>query len=83
MMLLVTALHWLQKWKFVDDWRQALKWFSVQFPLVNTAFLSTWAMLPSKFQDALPIPVVIAIAVALILIGVVGRLVQQPAKDTP
>ena len=69
--------------KLVEDWRQALKWFSVQFPLVNTAFLSTWALLPSKFQDALPVPVVIAIAITLIMIGVAGRLIEQPKKDAP
>lgn len=67
----------------VEDWRQALKWFSVQFPLVNTAFLSTWALLPAKFQDVLPVPVVIIIAITLIVIGVAGRLIDQNPKDTP
>lgn len=69
--------------KLIDDWKLCLKWFSVQFPLVNTAFLGTWAMLPPKFQDALPVPVVIGIAIALIVLGVVGRLIDQSKKDTP
>jgi hypothetical protein len=69
--------------RLVGDWRKALKWFSVNIPLVNTAFLVTWATLPPKFQDALPLPWVIGIAVALLGAGIVGRLVDQTPKDKP
>ena len=31
----------------------------------------------------LPVPVVIAIAITLIMIGVAGRLIEQPKKDAP
>ena len=66
----------------VDDWRRSWRWLSVQVPAVNTAFLATWALLPEKFQDALPLPVVLGIAIALIVIGVAGRLVDQPGAKT-
>jgi protein-S-isoprenylcysteine O-methyltransferase Ste14 len=66
--------------RLVDDWRKALKWFSVQIPAVNVAFLATWAALPPKFQDALPVPWVIGIAVVLLVLGIVGRLIKQ---ETP
>lgn len=66
--------------KLVDDWRSALRWFSVQVPAVNAAFLLTWSQLPQKFQDALPLPWVIGIAVVLLVVGVVGRLVKQTPK---
>lgn len=69
--------------KLVDDWRDALKWFSVNVHAVNAAFLVTWANLPPKFQDALPMPWVIGIAVALLVLGVAGRLIDQSPKDTP
>lgn len=71
------------KIKLVPDWKRSLRWFSVQVPAVNTAFLSTWALLPVKFQDAVPVPWVIGIAVALIVIGVVGRLIDQTPKANP
>ena len=71
------------KIKLVPDWKRSLRWFSVQVPAVNTAFLLTWAQLPVKFQDAFPITWVIAIAVALIVIGVVGRLIDQTPKAGP
>lgn len=63
--------------KLVDDWRGALRWLSVQIPAINAAFLVTWANLPAKFQEALPVPWVIGIAVGLLVLGVVGRLIKQ------
>lgn len=63
--------------KLVDDWKGCLRWFSVQIPAVNAAFLLTWTQLPAKFQDALPIPWVVGIAVGLLVLGVIGRLVDQ------
>lgn len=69
--------------KLVDDAKQAWRWFSVQMPAINTAFLLTWANLPERFQSALPVPWVIAIAVALLVLGVVGRLIDQTPKDAP
>jgi hypothetical protein len=63
--------------RLTEDWKDAWKWFSVQLPIVNTAFLATWAVLPAKFQDILPIGVVIGIAVALLIAGVVGRVINQ------
>lgn len=62
---------------FVSDWRKSWRWLSVQVPAVNTAFLATWALLPVKFQDALPLPAVLAIAIVLIALGVAGRMVDQ------
>ena len=69
--------------KLVHNWKQSLGWFSVQVPAINTAFLGTWALLPVKFQDALPMPWVIGIAIVLILLGVAGRLIDQPIKPEP
>ena len=67
--------------RLTEDWKDAWKWFSIQVPVVNTAFLSTWASLPAKFQDILPIGVVIGIAVALLILGVVGRVINQTTKE--
>lgn len=62
---------------FVPNWRRAWRWLSVNIPALNVAFLATWAALPAKFQNALPMPWVLGIAVFLILAGVFGRLVDQ------
>lgn len=69
--------------KLVEDAKQAWRWMSIQFPALNLAFLGTWGALPSKFQDAIPTPWVIGISTALIVLGVVGRLIDQKPKDAP
>ena len=69
--------------KLVDDAKHAWKWFSVNIPALNAAFLGTWALLPPKFQEALSPPWVIGISVFLITAGIFGRLIQQTPKDKP
>ena len=71
------------KIKPIEGWRRAWRWFSVQIPALNLAMLSTWAALPARFQDALPLPWVVVIAAVLIVAGVVGRLVDQTPKAAP
>lgn len=67
--------------KLIADWKQAWKWFSMWSMGASTAFLSTWALLPAKFQDSIPQNVVIGIAVGLLAIGMAGRVVQQGPAD--
>jgi hypothetical protein len=66
--------------KLVSDWKKALGWFSVQIPAANAALLLTWSQLPAKFQEVLPMPWVLGIAIALLVLGVLGRLVDQDKK---
>jgi protein-S-isoprenylcysteine O-methyltransferase Ste14 len=66
--------------KLVADWRKARKWLSMQIPAVNAAFLLTWASLPPRFQESLPPTWAIGIAVALLVLGMVGRLIDQSDK---
>jgi hypothetical protein len=67
----------MKKPTLVDNWKQAWRWFSVQANLLNMAFLATWALLPAKFQDALPEWLMFSIAGTLLALGVAGRLVTQ------
>ena len=69
--------------RLVTNWKRSLRWFSTQAHLINLAFLGTWSTLPEKFQDALEPPWVIGIAAALIVLGVVGRVIDQTPKDAP
>lgn len=66
---------------FVSNWRRSWRWLSVNIPLVNAAFLATWAGLPAKFQNAFPLSWVLVTAVLLIIAGVFGRLVDQGESD--
>lgn len=71
----------MDKLKLVPNWRKALGWLSVQVPLLNVTFISVWAQLPPKFQDALPAQYVLVIAVALIFVGVLGRMIDQGGSN--
>lgn len=63
--------------KLVSNWRAAPKWFSNWAHAVNVAFLATWATIPDKIQDAIPLWLLLAIAILLIALGVFARLVDQ------
>ncbi len=74
--------------KLVADWKQCLRWFSVQVPAINTALILTWAQIPQKFQDAYPVKWLLATVIFLLVLGVYGRLVDQSkpsdkAEPTP
>lgn len=62
--LIPEARHW---------WRM----FSMQAMSAATALLGAWGALPDSLQAQLPGRLVAGIAVALLVLGMVGRLVQQ------
>lgn len=64
--------------KLIPNWRKAWKMLSVQIPAINTAFLATWAALPDRFQDAYPLPWMLGTVIVLLILGIAGRLVDQP-----
>ena len=66
--------------KLVDDVKDAWRWFSVQFPAINLAFLGTWSALPERFQASIPQGAILATAAVLVLLGLGGRLIKQ---DSP
>ena len=69
--------------KLVDDWKRAHTWISTQAMVLVNAFLLTWASIPAKFQESLPIGWVIGIASTILAAGTVGRLVDQKKPDAP
>lgn len=68
----------IEKPKLIPNWRKAWRMLSVQIPAINTALIATWASIPSKFQDAYPLPWLLGTVVVLLIMGVVGRLIAQP-----
>lgn len=70
----------MKKPKLVSDWKRAYRWLSVQAMLLSTALLSTWALLPADLKARLPDDVGLWAAVATLLLGVVGRVVDQGDK---
>ena len=65
--------------KIIPNWRDALRMYSIQAQALNFAIIGAWQALPDDLQDALPGSVVLGVAMGLLVLGIVGRLIQQPA----
>lgn len=66
--------------KLVDDAKQAWRWFSVQANVLNMALLGAWATVPDDMKAGIPPQLVFYGSVALLVLGTVGRLVDQGQK---
>lgn len=68
--------------KLIPNWRKGYKMLSVQAMSLSTAILGTWALLPDDLKAVLPTQVVIWVSVGLLVVGILGRFVDQPGvKD--
>ena len=65
----------------IPNIKQAWKMFSIQAQTINAALLVSWQSLPATFQTILPVQYLIGIAVALLILGIAGRVIQQPAVN--
>lgn len=66
--------------KFVEDAKQAWRWFSVQAMVIAAALQGAWVYTPDEMRATVPHGVVGAITIVLLVLGVAGRLVDQPPK---
>jgi|JI6StandDraft_1071083.scaffolds.fasta_scaffold50933_2 hypothetical protein len=65
--------------KLIPNWRQAWRMFSVQAQASSVAILGAWQALPDDLRAKVPESVVLGIVGALLVFGIVGRLIDQPA----
>jgi hypothetical protein len=63
--------------KPVSNWRNAWKWFSVQAMTLAGALQAGWLALPTSMQARVPAEWVDALTIAILVLGVIGRLVDQ------
>lgn len=70
--------------RLVDNWRKAYKMLSVQAMTVAAAIQGAWVYIPDDMKSHIPSGLVTGLTVGLLALGVIGRLVAQPAvSDTP
>lgn len=65
--------------RLIPNWRRAWRMFSVQAMTAATAVLGAWQAFPPDLKASLPEGWVHASAMALLVLGIVGRLIDQPA----
>jgi hypothetical protein len=63
--------------KFIPDWRDSWKWFSVQALVIIAMLPLVWAALPADAKALLPDGWEPWVLFALALSGIIGRLIDQ------
>lgn len=71
----------LKKPTLVDNARSAYRWFSVQAMIVAGAIQAAWMVLPEDMRASIPPGIVQGATIVLLVLGVVGRLVDQTPKE--
>jgi di/tricarboxylate transporter len=66
---------------FITNWREAWKWFSVQFLAIIAIIPIVWATLPPEAHAMIPAEWRPWLVGALALAGIVGRLVDQSKAE--
>ena len=66
--------------KIVENWKSAWRWISVWCMSLSAAIMSSWDMLPPEWKAALPSQSMGKYVVPLLIIGIVGRFIDQTTK---
>ena len=67
--------------KLVPEARRAWRWFSMQAMVASVALQGAWLALPADMKAAVPDRIVMIATIALLVMGVVGRLVDQGGRN--
>ena len=67
--------------KLVPDWRNAWRWFSVQALALQGAAATAWLTVPDDMRASVPQEWLAAGAVVLAVLGILGRFVDQEARN--
>ncbi len=69
--------------KLVEDAKQAWRWLSVQAMVLAGAVQGAWLFVPDDLRSSMPPGIVQGVTITLLVLGVIGRLVDQKPKDAP
>lgn len=69
--------------KLVEDWKRAWRWISVQAMVLAGALQGAWMFVPDDLRTSIPPGVVQGFTIVLLVLGVMGRLVDQTPKAKP
>lgn len=66
--------------KLVNDWKDCWRWLSMHSMVLAVAMQAGWNMLDEAQRSTLPEWMVSLLTVGILVLGIVGRLVDQPKK---
>jgi len=67
--------------KLVKDAGSAWRWFSIQAMALAAAIQAAWAGMPADMAARIPEGAVSALSAAVLVLGIIGRLVDQGSGD--
>ncbi len=69
------------KFKLVDNWQNAWRWFSMNAMLIAASIQGTWLQVPEDMKSQIPSNIVNYLTLSLLVFGIIGRLVKQEGKS--
>lgn len=66
--------------KLVPNWSRAWRWLSVQAMVVAGALQGAWMFVPDDLRTSVPHGVVQGFTIVLLVLGVIGRVVDQTPR---
>lgn len=63
--------------KLIGNWRQAPRMISVQAMTAAGAIQGAWTVIPDDMRSTIPPGIVHWLTLVLLVVGIVGRLIQQ------
>ena len=69
--------------KLVENWRDSWRWLSMNCMLISASIQGAWLALPDDLKSSIPPFLVSGAALGILVLGMLGRLVDQtkPPKE--
>lgn len=68
--------------QLVDRWRSAWRWFSTQAMFLAGVIQLAWVAVPDDLKGGISPKLTATLTIVLLVLGIVGRLVDQPVTQT-
>ena len=69
--------------QLVENWRSARKWISLNCMTLAGAVQGAWVYIPADMKSTVPPNLVGGVTIALLVLGVLGRFIQQSPSAAP
>lgn len=67
--------------RLIDEWRSAIKLFSVQANLIGAGMATTYASMYPQLRESIPPQWMAGLTAAVFVAGIVCRVISQQPKD--
>jgi hypothetical protein len=69
--------------RLIKNWKQSYKQYSQQAKAVAVSITASYMALPEKWQDVLDVKYVMVLTIIVLVLGAIGRVIDQSPSDQP